>query len=111
MVFGVMTVLHLPILRKNIVGYIYENKKGNIWISSQRANEGRCVLSRYNAKSLTDNKPFVTEIMSKYEGNKGMKFEILEANDGNIWFGTMTDGVCRYDRKTITDFKGKEGQI
>ena len=110
MVFGVMTVLHLPILRKNIVGYIYENKKGNIWTSSQRANEGRCILSRYDEKSLTDKKPAVTEIKSKYEGNEGMIFGILEADDGSIWFGTMVDGVCRYDGKTVTSFKSKKGQ-
>ena len=34
---------------------------------------------------------------------------ILEANDGSIWFGSG-GGVHRYDGKTITDFKSKEGQ-
>ena len=34
---------------------------------------------------------------------------ILEANDGSIWFGSC-GGVYRYDGKTITDFKSKEGQ-
>ena len=93
---------------QNFVGYIYEDRKGNIWTSSQRANEDRCLLSRYDEKSLTDKKPTVTEIMSKYDGNKGMIFGILEANDGSIWFGTMADGVCRYDGNTITDFKGSQ---
>ena len=37
---------------------------------------------------------------------------ILEANDGSIWFGALgpESGVYRYDGKTITDFKSKEGQ-
>jgi len=37
---------------------------------------------------------------------------ILEANDGSIWFGGLgsMSGVYRYDGKTITDFKSKEGQ-
>ncbi|OKS86158.1 ligand-binding sensor domain-containing protein [Mucilaginibacter polytrichastri] len=92
---------------QNFVGHIYEDRKGNIWTSSQSANEGRCILSRYDEKSLNDKEPTVSEIMSKYEGNKGMIFGILEANDGSIWFGTMVDGVCRYDGKTITYFKSK----
>ncbi len=95
---------------QNFVGHICEDRKGNIWTSSQRASDGRCVLSRYDEKSLIDKKPIVTEIMSKYEGNKGMIFGILEANDGSIWFGTMVDGACRYDGKTITSFNGKHAE-
>ena len=38
-----------------------------------------------------------------------MLCNILEANDGSIWFGSM-NGVYRYDGKTITDFKSKEDQ-
>jgi ligand-binding sensor domain-containing protein len=34
---------------------------------------------------------------------------ILEDDKGNIWF-SASDGVYRYDGKTITDFKSKEGQ-
>lgn len=85
---------------QNFVGYIYEDKNGNIWTSSQSANDGRWALSRYDEKSLSSKKPTVTEIKSKYEGNKGMIFGILEANDGSIWFGAI-DGVHRYDGKTL----------
>jgi len=35
--------------------------------------------------------------------------ELLEANDGSIWFSS-SDGVCRYDGKTITNFTSKEDQ-
>jgi len=38
-----------------------------------------------------------------------MLCRILEASDGSIWFGSM-NGVYRYDGKTITDFKSKEGK-
>ena len=62
-------------------------------------------LSRYDQKSLYNKKPTVTEIMSGQPGS----FGILEANDGSIWFGS-DGGVYRYDGKTITDFKSKEGQ-
>lgn len=89
---------------QNFVGYIYEDKKGNIWTNSQRANNGGWVLSRYDEKSLTNEKPTVTEIT-----NKPMISGILEDDKGNIWFGA-SDGVYRYDGKTITDFKSAAGQ-
>lgn len=34
---------------------------------------------------------------------------MLEANDGSILYGSFF-GVYRYDGKTVTDFKSKEGQ-
>ncbi|WP_343306377.1 two-component regulator propeller domain-containing protein [Chitinophaga niabensis] len=85
---------------------IIEDKKGNIWTtgSVNPANWAIQALSRYDAKSLYNNKPAVTEIMS---GNAFMG--LLEANDGSIWFGSAT-GVYRYDGTTITDFYNKEGQ-
>jgi ligand-binding sensor domain-containing protein len=104
---------------QKFVGYIIEDKKGNIWTSSERDNsqawafpryDGKPLsnqtwaLSRYDEKSLSNKNPTVTEIT-----NKPMFFGILEANDGNIWFGAL-DGVYRYDGSTITDFKSKEGQ-
>lgn len=89
---------------QNFIGYIYEDKKGNIWTSSARANNQGWVLSRYDEKSLTDKNPTITEITSK-----PMIFGILEDDKGSIWFGAL-DGVYRYDGKTITDFKSKEGQ-
>ncbi|WP_222538723.1 ligand-binding sensor domain-containing protein [Pedobacter polysacchareus] len=101
---------------RKFVGYVYEDKKGNIWTSSKsandinsllsdnRANTTEWVLSRYDEKSLSSKKPTVTEIT-----NKPMIFGILEAYDRSIWFGGLK-GVYRYDGKTITDFKSKEGQ-
>ncbi|QIP16527.1 histidine kinase [Spirosoma aureum] len=81
------------------VGYVYEDKTGNIWTSSE-TNWG-WALARYEAKSLSSTKPTVTEI-DPLEGS--MLFGILEATDGRIWLGAV-DGVYRYDGNTITDFK------
>ena len=67
-------------ITQNFVGDIYEDKKGNIWTSSQNTNNGRWVLSRYDETSW----PTITKIESEYEGNKGILFGILEADDGNI---------------------------
>jgi ligand-binding sensor domain-containing protein len=83
---------------QKFVGYIIEDKKGNIWTSSESGNGKDWALSRYDEKSLSDEKPTVTEITSK-----PMIFGILEDDKGNIWFGSV-GGVHRYDGNTITDF-------
>lgn len=86
---------------------IIEDKKGNIWTTGE-VNPQVWALSRYDAKSLYDKMPTVTEIVSGGPALLG----ILEANDGSIWFGGLgaMSGVYRYDGKTITDFKSKEDQ-
>jgi len=86
---------------------IIEDKKGNIWTTGDvnPPNGPFWALSRYDAKSLYNKKPTVTEIMSGQPGLLGL----LEANDGSIWFGSYR-GVYRYDGKTITDFKSAASQ-
>lgn len=84
---------------------IIEDKKGNIWTTGE-VNPKAWALSRYDAKSLYNKMPTVTEIKS---GGRMDFLGILEANDGSIWFGSG-GGVHRYDGKTFTDFKSKEGQ-
>jgi len=79
---------------------IIEDKKGNIWTTGE-INPKVWALSRYDAKSLYNRMPTVTEIKS--EGRMAF-LGILDANDGSIWFGSG-GGVHRYDGKTITDFK------
>lgn len=85
----------------NFVGFIHEDKKGNIWTTSETSQGW--VLSRYDEKSLSAATPTVT-VINPNEGR--MLFGILEDDKGNIWFGA--DGVYRYDGTTITDFKDKE---
>jgi len=83
---------------------IIEDKKGNIWTTGE-VNPQVWALSRYDAKSLYDKMPTVTEIKSGPPAFLGL----LEANDGSIWFGSG-GGVYRYDGKTITDFRSAAGQ-
>ena len=103
---------------------IIEDKKGNIWTSSESANEKswppspditstvpqivnarRWVLSRYDGKSLSNKNP--TETIMKSAGENNAFFGILEAFDGSIWVGSG-DGVHRYDGNGWNDFKGKQ---
>ena len=87
---------------------IIEDKNGNIWTTGADdppRNGQLWSLSRYDQKSLYNKEPTVTEIKSQ----PGMLLGILEDTKGNIWFGSGS-GVYRYDVKTITDFKSKDGQ-
>ena len=87
---------------------IIEDKKGNIWTAGVvNPPIGKVwAISRYDAKSLYNKMPTVTEIKS---GGIMDFMGILEANDGSIWIGSA-GGVYRYDGKAFTDFKSKEGQ-
>jgi ligand-binding sensor domain-containing protein len=95
-------------LTQNFVGYIYQDKNGNIWTSSGgMSGQKGWALSRYEEKSLS-NSPFIKPTATEIKSNEGMIFGIVEANDGSIWFGSL-NGVYRYDGNTFTDFKSKEG--
>jgi ligand-binding sensor domain-containing protein len=94
---------------------IIEDKKGNIWTTGvvNPPNGKVWAVSRYDAKSLYNKMPTVTEIKS---GGIMDFMGILEAKDGSIWLGSA-GGVYRYDArlpdgqgKTFTDFKSAAGQ-
>lgn len=85
--------------------FVYEDRNGNIWTSSvSRASDQNWVLFRYEAKSLDNKGPSVTEI----KPDLGPIFTILEAYDGSIWVGS--DGAYRFDGKTFHDFRSEELQ-
>jgi hypothetical protein len=88
---------------------IIEDKNGNIWTTGGLKNALGWALSRYEAKTLYNENPTVTEIMLIKEG---ALLGMVEANDGSIWFGAMgpESKVFRYDGKAITDFNSKEVQ-
>jgi sugar lactone lactonase YvrE len=86
---------------------IIEDTKGNIWTTGE-VNPQVWALSRYEARSLYNKMPTVTEVKS---GGRMDFLGMVEANDGSIWFGAAgpESGVHRYDGKTIKHFKSKEG--
>ncbi|MDM1296700.1 histidine kinase [Sphingobacterium sp. N143] len=92
---------------RQFVGYIYEDKHGNIWTSSdsivnrdfkhvsQPATKVTSwILSRYNSKSLLD--PTTPPVIIR--SGEAQIFGITEANDGSIWFGTL-NGVRHINGK------------
>ena len=84
---------------EDFVGYVYEDKKGNIWTNSLSADDQRWALSRYDVHSLTGAGGTAAEIKSQ---KATMLFGILEHEDGSIWFDTI-DGVYRYDENPAKD--------
>lgn len=90
----------------NFVGYIFEDKKGNIWTSAEAGNPGTWALSRYDAQSLQDEKATPTEMLKQYGA---MFFGILEDKEGGIWLGTG-NGLCRYDGTSFNCFQDQAGK-
>ena len=83
-------------ITKQFIGYLFEDRKGNLWVSGSAIDDLGMTLSRYDGKSFT-------EIAKRDRSNGGQIFGIAEDRSGNIWFGTM-DGVWRYDGRSLTGF-------
>lgn len=107
----------LTSLVKNSISYIFEDKKGNLWLSVGKVEvnwlstgqdaELNKKLNTYNGMVLCryDGREF-TEVLAKNDSEDSWRnqiFEGFEDKTGNIWFGTV-NGVCRYDGKSFTDF-------
>lgn len=88
---------------KEFVGYIYEDKMGNIWTcSTLDGNMRNWVLSRYDNYSL----PLLNITSTQIEPNVGMLFGMIEDKHGDIWFGYL-NGIGRYDGKSFEYFREK----
>lgn len=85
----------------NFIGYIYEDKAGNLWISAGIPNG--MALYKYPVEENTANTKKITEIRKI---SPGQVFESVEDKEGNIWFGTVT-GPVKYDpaTKEFTEFR------
>jgi len=89
------------------VGDIIQDKKGNVWTTGEsNAQDGLWALSRYDAKSLYNQNPAISEVLSVPNG----LFGILEARDGNIWVAS-SDGVYRYDGRNTQHFSGRSPEL
>lgn len=82
----------------DFVGYLNEDRKGNLWTCAGETNTYKMALYRYDALSLSV--PGKSAIPAKILSNDGQIFGIMEDTAGNIWFGT-DKGVCRYDGNTF----------
>ena len=83
---------HYTCLSTDFVGYMIEDRTGNLWYCAGIPNSHNMALYRFDKPALSAKTPQPFKI---YE-EPGMIFGLLEDTQGNIWFGTG-EGVCRYD--------------
>lgn len=80
---------------------IIQDKSGNIWFGTEAGDESKREteggLWRYDGKT-------VQNISKKDDLNHPAVWSILEDKSGNLWIGTRSTGLCRYDGKTFTRF-------
>src|SRR5262245_28615579 len=56
-----------------------------------------------SVKAIAMSPDFDTTLVSQYIRS------IFQDSKGNLWFGTIGEGVARYDKKTLTYFAGPDG--
>ncbi len=83
----------------SITRNIMQDKNGDIWLATW---EG---IIRYG---LNTDKIF-TNFTNKDSLRRWHIFSLLEAKDGDLWFGTIGAGVYRYDGKTFTNYTSQDG--
>ena len=83
---------------KNFINYIYEDRQGSIWITSE-ISEGYA-LSRLDLNPMKVN---LGNIVVVKKANN-LLFGILEDASRNMWVGSL-NGTLYYDGNTFIDFK------
>jgi ligand-binding sensor domain-containing protein len=90
---------------------IFQDKAGNIWFGT---NGGGVCL--YNGKSFinfSEEKGLSKNLAKAELEDETQKlnrvWSVAEDNTGNIWFGTIDEGVWRYDGKSMVNFTVKDG--
>jgi ligand-binding sensor domain-containing protein len=81
-----------------LVFSIFEDRRGGLWFGTSKG------VYRYNGETFTvflDNQSVVnSDGLSLNTVNR-----MLEDRHGNIWLTTKMEGVCRYDGKSIVNYK------
>lgn len=76
-------------------------EKTKTLISPDTSNPGPTVIRNFKAVGLAPD--FDTTLVSQYIRS------IFQDSKGNLWFGTLGEGVVRYDEKTLTYFSNRDG--
>lgn len=91
----------------NVIKEIYEDKKGNIWFGTYSNGVFKC--NKDQIDHVENNVSQFTHY-SKNEGLADSRIEsILEDNVGNMWFGTVGNGVSKFDGKTFETINNENG--
>lgn len=93
-------------LSHNVVSCIAEDKDGNLWFGTLGGGVTRYDASN-DAASVDAGKNF-THFTAK-EGLSNYVLSIFTDQAGNLWFGTLGEGVAKYNGQSFTYFTEKEG--
>lgn len=85
---------------KNFIGYIFEDKEGNIWTNSESDFDHEWVLTKYPRNFL--NSPVLQGLPMLQEAD--MFFGITQDQKGDIWFGSL-NGIVHYDGTTFNRYR------
>lgn len=98
-------------LRGPAVLGIFEDSKGNIWFGNNGSG-----LFRYDGKSMIHvseeikrNNPSLNLSGQSSVGGLSRIYTINEDKIGNLWIGTVDNGVWRYGAGKLTHFTDKDG--
>lgn len=98
-------------IHKSSIRCLYKDNKGLIWIGNN--GKGLYQLKDRLLRNLTDENHLVKVIstannQTKYVGLASI-WSITEDIAGNLWIGTIDDGLWRYDGKNFSNFLQKDG--
>jgi ligand-binding sensor domain-containing protein len=90
---------------------IFEDTHGIIWIGNNGYG-----LFRYDGKTLTnftrqhklEDPDFLKKLQSK-EGTLARVWSITDDRQGNLWIGTIDNGLWKYDGSALSHFTTKDG--
>jgi ligand-binding sensor domain-containing protein len=90
---------------------IFEDKNGTIWAGNN--GDGLFRFDGKNFINFSKEKNLHNPDFEKYPiGKPGLLSRvwiITDDNQGNLWLGTIDNGVWKYDGKTITNYTTKDG--
>lgn len=82
----------------NFVTSILEDKNGKLWFGTYNGvycYDGKAFTRFLDNQSLVNSDKITLQLVTN----------MLEDKQGNIWFTTRTEGVCRYDGKSLINYK------
>jgi ligand-binding sensor domain-containing protein/two-component sensor histidine kinase len=81
-------------IRDNLVRKIYKDRKGDIWLATNKFG-----LGRWKAGSSSPVSYFSTDIKNKYSVSGDNVQDILENKNGDLWISTYGGGLNYFNRK------------